>query len=83
YGMVMVMNAAFNGLGKPMPGVWVSLVRILVLYIPLAMLAKRFFGVAGIFAAYSIANILTGVFAYAWAKLTVRRLFEAHEAATT
>ena len=82
YGMVMVMNAAFNGLGKPMPGVWVSLMRILVLYIPLAMLAQRFFGVAGIFAAYAIANIVTGVFAYAWARAQVRRLFAAERAVT-
>jgi Na+-driven multidrug efflux pump len=83
YGMVMVMNAAFNGLGKPMPGVWISLIRILVLYIPLAMLAKQFFGVVGIFAAYAVANIVTGVFAYAWAKLTVRRLFESEHVVTT
>ena len=82
YGMVMVMNAAFNGLGKPMPGVWVSLLRILVLYIPLAMLAKQYFGVVGIFAAYAFANIVTGAFAYAWAKLTVRRLFEVDAAVT-
>jgi putative MATE family efflux protein len=83
YGMVMVMNAAFNGLGKPMPGVWISLIRILVLYIPLAMLAKQIFGVVGIFAAYAVANVVTGVFAYAWAKLTVRRLFESEHAVTT
>jgi putative MATE family efflux protein len=82
YGMVMVMNAAFNGLGKPMPGVWVSLMRILVLYVPLAMLAMQFFGVVGIFAAYALANILTGLFAYAWARGTVRQLFRDGEAAT-
>ncbi len=82
YGMVMVMNAAFNGLGKPMPGVWVSLLRILALYIPIAMLAKQFFGVYGIFAAYALANIVTGVFAYAWARGTVRQLFASGDAAT-
>jgi Na+-driven multidrug efflux pump len=80
YGMVMVMNAAFNGLGKPMPGVWVSLLRILALYIPLAMLAKQFFGVLGIFAAYAVANIVTGLFAYLWARGTVKQLFGSGEA---
>ena len=80
YGMVMVMNAAFNGLGKPMPGVWISLVRILALYIPLAILAKQFFGVLGIFAAYAAANIVTGVFAYVWARTTVQRIFSSGEA---
>jgi len=71
YGIVMVMNASFNGLGKPMPGVWVSLVRILVLYVPLAFLGMRYFGVTGIFVAYSAANILTGLLALVWAEKVV------------
>ena len=72
YGMVMVMNASFNGLGYPMPGVVVSVCRIAVLYIPIALIAMRFFNVAGIFAAYAIANIVSGLGAYAWARGTVR-----------
>ena len=72
YGMVMVMNASFNGLGYPMPGVVISVCRIAVLYIPIALVAMRFFGIAGIFAAYAIANIVSGLGAYAWARRTVR-----------
>ena len=72
YGMVMVMNASFNGLGYPMPGVVVSVCRIAVLYIPIALVAMQFFDIAGIFAAYAIANILSGLGAYAWARSTVR-----------
>ncbi len=78
YGMVMVMNAAFNGLGKPMPGVIVSLMRIAVLYVPLAIVAARYFDVIGIFAAYAIANIVTGVFSYVWAERIVKRQCQAH-----
>ena len=77
YGVVMVMNAAFNGVGEPMPGVLVSLVRILVLYVPIALVAMQLFDVIGIFAAYAVANILTGVLAYGWARSTVQRLFAA------
>ena len=73
YGMVMVMNASFNGLGYPMPGVVISVCRIAVLYIPIALVAMQFFDVAGIFAAYAIANIVSGLGAYAWARSTVRR----------
>ena len=72
YGMVMVMNASFNGLGYPMPGVVVSVARIAVLYIPLAVAGSRFFGIAGIFAGYAIANVVSGIGAYAWARSTVR-----------
>ena len=75
YGMVMVMNAAFNGLGKPMPGVMVSVMRILVMYLPIALVAMRFFDVVGIFAAYALANILTGIVSYLWARSIVKRLF--------
>ena len=69
--MVMVMNASFNGLGKPMPGVIVSLMRTIVLYVPLAVIANYWMGIPGIFAAYAIANIVTGIAAYAWAKRVV------------
>jgi putative MATE family efflux protein len=66
YGIVMVVNAAFNGLGNPMPGVAISVTRILVLYVPLAFLGRALFGVGGIFAAYAVANILAGGLGYAW-----------------
>jgi Na+-driven multidrug efflux pump len=73
YGMVMIMNASFNGLGHPMPGVVISLSRIVVLYIPLALAGMALFGVAGIFGAYAAANIVSGFGAYAWARRIVKR----------
>jgi putative MATE family efflux protein len=78
YGVVMVMNASFNGLGKPMPGVVVSIMRIIVLYVPLAIAGMYFFGVAGIFAAYAIANFGTGILAFIWAESIVRKQCAAH-----
>jgi len=74
YGIVMVVNAAFNGLGNPMPGVMISVTRILVLYVPLAFAGRALFGVAGIFGAYAIANILSGVLGYFWARRAAHRL---------
>ena len=74
YGLVMVINASFNGLGKPMPGVVISLLRTIILYVPLALIAEYYFGMVGIFAAYAAANVFTGFVAYAWAKKTVHSL---------
>ncbi len=71
YGMVMVMNASFNGMGKPMPAVVVSVARMVVIYLPLAIVGNHYLGVAGIFGAYAIANIVTGIFSYAWARKSV------------
>ena len=78
YGMVMIMNASFNGIGKPMPAVYVSVGRMVVIYLPLAFLADRWFGVAGIFGAYAIANIVTGILAYLWARASVQEQCDAH-----
>jgi putative MATE family efflux protein len=72
YGIVMVVNAAFNGLGQPMPGVVISVTRILVLYVPLALAGSALFGIAGIFAAYALANIVSGIFGYVWAQRTAQ-----------
>ncbi|MEJ2297247.1 MAG: MATE family efflux transporter, partial [Woeseiaceae bacterium] len=80
YGIVMYVNAAFNGLGKPMPGVAVSVMRIVVLYIPLAFLGKALYGIEGIFGAYAAANLLSGAIGYLWAKGVVRRLFSFEKA---
>jgi putative MATE family efflux protein len=74
YGLVMTINAAFNGLGKPMPGVVVSLMRTIILYVPLALVGQHFYGIAGIFAAYAAANVITGFVAYSWVKKTVHGL---------
>lgn len=76
YGLVMAMNASFNGLGNPMPGVAISVGRILVLYVPLAIVGMQVFDAAGIFAAYAVANIVSGVIAYQWAKAVVHRRCE-------
>ena len=74
YGVVMVMNAAFNGLGKPMPAVYISVTRMMILYLPLAILGRQWFGIAGIFGAYAIANLLSGVLSYLWARRTAHNI---------
>ncbi len=65
-GIVMVASAAFNGLGQPLPAVVVSLIRMLLLYLPAALLGARLFGLPGIFAAACLANLLSGLLAYLW-----------------
>ena len=80
YGIVMFVNASFNGLGRPMPGVAVSVMRIVVLYIPLALIGKALFGIVGIFGAYALANLLSGGIAFMWARIVVSRLFRQAQA---
>jgi putative MATE family efflux protein len=74
YGVVMIMNAAFNGLGKPMPAVYISVTRMMLLYLPLAIVGRQLYGIAGIFAAYAVANILSGLLSYLWARRTAHNI---------
>jgi putative MATE family efflux protein len=66
YGLVMSANAAFNGMGKPMPGVAISTMRVIVVFLPLAFLGKWYFGLSGLFAASTVSNLLLGLIAYVW-----------------
>ncbi len=66
YGVVMMVNASFNGLGKPAPGVAISLIRMAVLYLPLAWIGALLVDVPGIFVGACIANLTAGALAYAW-----------------
>jgi len=78
YGVVMVMNASFNGMGKPLPAVVISAARMIVLYVPLAILMQKLMGMAGIFATYAFANFASAVIAYAWAKRSVQEQCDKH-----
>ena len=66
YGLVMTVNAGFNGLGRPWPAMSLSALRVLVLYLPLALLAQWLLGLPGLFAATALANLITGLLAWRW-----------------
>jgi len=76
YGMVMVMNAAFNGLGKPIPAVYISIARMLVIYVPVAFVLDRVIGIPGIFIGYAVANVVAGIWSYAWARSSIEEQCE-------
>lgn len=66
YGFVMSANAAFNGLGRPLPATLISFLRVLGIYLPLAWLGNQLWGVNGLFAATAAANLLLGALAWWW-----------------
>ncbi|MBT8065234.1 MAG: MATE family efflux transporter, partial [Gammaproteobacteria bacterium] len=66
YGLVMSVNAAFNGMGQPLPGVVISTCRVIVVFLPLAFLGRYLFGLEGLFVATLISNLLLGAAAWAW-----------------
>ena len=66
YGLVMSTNAAFNGMGKPLPGVMVSVCRVIIVFLPLAFLGRYLFDLPGLFAATTLSNLLMGAVGFAW-----------------
>ena len=66
YGFVMSANAAFNGLGRPLPATLISFLRVLGVYLPLAWVGNQLWGITGLFAATALANLLLGALAWWW-----------------
>lgn len=66
YGLVMSVNAAFNGSGRPLPAVVLSTCRVIVVLLPLIALGRWLFGLAGLFGAILVSNLALGVFAWWW-----------------
>ncbi|UCB47501.1 MAG: MATE family efflux transporter [Spirochaetota bacterium] len=65
-GVFQLVSSAFNAINKPFPAAILALVRMFGLYIPLALLGSRIFGLRGIFAAASAANLVIGAVSFIW-----------------
>jgi putative MATE family efflux protein len=65
-GVLMLANAALNALNRPLQSALLTVLRLFVLYIPLAVVASALFGLQGIFGAAAIANGLAGGAAFFW-----------------
>jgi len=66
YGLVMSVNAAFNGIGRPLPGVMISSMRVLIVFLPIALVGHWLFGLPGLFGASALSNLGIGALAYRW-----------------
>lgn len=74
YGVVMSVNAAFNGLGRPWPAMLLSAGRVLFVFLPLAFLGQWLWEMKGIFIATATANIAIGLWAWLWLKRHIRQV---------
>ena len=72
YGLVMSVNASFNGMGKPLPGVAISSMRVIFLFLPLAFLGRWLFDLPGLFGASAISNLALGMIGFLWLGRAIR-----------
>jgi putative MATE family efflux protein len=72
-GAAMTVNGSFNAIGKPLPAMWVSLSRTLLVYAPLAFLLAKLLGLIGVFIAACSANFIAGGIGYTWFRYAFRK----------
>lgn len=72
-GLIVVSTHAFNALRRPMPALFLSVARLLIVYLPMALIASHFYGFVGIFVATAITNVLVGIVAVIWNRRTLQQ----------
>lgn len=70
---IMIVSSMANGIGQPLPALFMTLSRLLLLYLPLAWLLSRQWGLNGIYIAAAAANALVGFGAWYWSTHTCKR----------
>ncbi len=65
-GVVMVAAAFFNGLGQPIPGLVLNGGRMLLLYLPMAVVGGMLLGLPGIYIAACLSGFAAGAVALIW-----------------
>jgi MATE family, multidrug efflux pump len=71
-GVTMIAGSCFVALGQPLPALSLTLARMFVVYVPLAVLFDRLWGYAGIFAAATVANVVVAAASYYWVTRMLR-----------
>lgn len=72
-GMMQVANSSFNARGLPRPALIISLLRGIIIGIPLTVLGDMLWGYTGIFIATAVINVLLGLLAWQWNRQSVER----------
>ena len=65
-GMINVATHSFNALRKPGPALILSLARLFIIYVPLALILSKWLGYTGVFFATALSSILVGILAWLW-----------------
>ncbi|MBT5602609.1 MAG: MATE family efflux transporter [Gammaproteobacteria bacterium] len=83
WGVLMVASAIFNALGKPLRSTAMSILRMFVIYIPLALLGNQLLGLPGIFIATCLSNLLAGLTGLVWNRASYANLDHSSKASAS
>ncbi len=76
WGVLMMASATFNSLGKPLSSTAMSVLRMFIIYVPLAYVGQLYWGAMGIFAAACLSNLIMGCIAFNWNRRTFVPILE-------
>ena len=68
YGALIVFNTAFNAAHQTHKTLMVSLIRVFLLYAPLAWIGGLIFGIPGLFAGAVVGNAIAAIIGWYWVK---------------
>jgi Na+-driven multidrug efflux pump len=72
-GVIATSTSSFNALGKPSPPLAISIVQMLFLSVPLAILGNTLFGYNGLLFGSVLSIGLTAILSYVWLRRTIKR----------
>jgi len=72
-GVVMVSSSAANGMGRAIPALVMSSLRLIIIYLPLSIVLGHLFGLIGYYAASAVSSIIVGLGAIVWFNKTHKR----------
>ena len=75
-GVMQNCTATFNALGNPMPALIISLLQMIIVGIPMALLGNYLFGYQGIFAGAVVTVSVLGIASWFWINSEIRRGIE-------
>jgi putative MATE family efflux protein len=81
-GMTAISGSCFNAMGKPIPPLVISIARMVVVYVPMAILFDHWWGYIGIYLATSISTVILGIVAWLWNNHAIASARAAREIST-
>ena len=73
-GAMLVVMQTFNALHRPVRSMLLSVLRMFVLYVPLAYAGSALLGLTGVWWAAFAANLIAGVLAIGWFRVTFQKM---------
>lgn len=72
-GIGMISASTFVAYGEALPSFTLSMLRSIVVLVPMAFVLQLYFGYVGVFAGIAVTNVLVGSTAFVWLRMSTNR----------